>query len=91
MATKSPRATWTDERLDGFRNEVLARFDGVDQRFDGVDQRFDRVDQRLDRVERGLDRVDGRIDELHRTLFIVGGGIAASILVSAAGIVATQL
>lgn len=40
------RVSWTDERLDDFR-------DRVDQRFDRVDQRIDRVEQKVDdlRVE----------------------------------------
>lgn len=65
-----------------------ARARWTDERLDDLRSE---VSSRFDGVDRRLDRIDGRIDELHRTLFVVGGGLAASILVSAAGIVATQL
>lgn len=56
------RESWTDERLDDFRDEVNRRFDEVDRRFGEVDRRFDKVDHELQRVN---DRLDG----LHRLLF----------------------
>lgn len=48
------RESWTDERLDDFRDEVNRRFDAVDRRFDKVDS--------------GLHRVNDRLDGLHRIL-----------------------
>jgi hypothetical protein len=33
----SPSETWTDRRLDEFKENVNQRFDAVDQRFDRVD------------------------------------------------------
>ena len=73
----SARTTWTDERLDDFRDEILSR--------------FEQVDRRLDRIDHRLDAMTERIDALHRTFLIVGGGMMASILIGSAAIVATQL
>jgi hypothetical protein len=60
------RDSWTDERLDDFRDEVNRRFDGVDKRFDKVDERFDKVDSKM--------------DGLQRTIMLTGGGIIAALL-----------
>jgi hypothetical protein len=48
------RESWTDERLDDFRDEVNRRFDGVDKRFDRVDAQLDRVNDRLDGMHKAL-------------------------------------
>jgi tetrahydromethanopterin S-methyltransferase subunit G len=66
------RESWTDERLDDFKERVEQRFDEVDRRFDVVDRRFDEVDARFDRletrVEQGFARMEGRIDSLGRAV-----------------------
>lgn len=49
------------ESLQGFREEVNARFDRIEGRLDGVEGRLDRVEGRLDGVEGRLDRVEGRL------------------------------
>jgi len=71
------RESWTDERLDDFRDEVNRRFDGVDRRFDKVDAE--------------LHRVNDRLDALHRTLFQFAGGALATLIAGIAGFIATQL
>jgi len=50
------RESWTDERMDDFRDDVNRRFEEVDRRFDAVDKRFDKVDGELHRIN---DRLDG--------------------------------
>lgn len=55
------RSTWTDERLEDFREHV-------DQRFDAVDQRFDAVDRRFDGMEDRLSQNTARIDALHHSI-----------------------
>jgi hypothetical protein len=40
-----PRESWTDERLDDFR-------ENVNQRFDAVDKRLDRIDADLQELRR---------------------------------------
>jgi hypothetical protein len=89
------RESWTDERLDDFRDEVNRRFDEVDRRFDKVDRRFDKVDVevrdlRLEMNTR-FDRVDARFDALQRTLLQISGGVIATLIAGFAGIIATQL
>jgi hypothetical protein len=82
------RESWTDARLDDFREDVGRRFDEVDKRFDKVDERFDRVDKRM---EDGFARLNDRLDGLHHLLFraavalIVGllGALVALVVVLA--------
>jgi hypothetical protein len=73
MAMMVPRESWTDERLDDLKENMVERFDQVDQRFDQVDKRFEQVDQRFEQVERrmaeGFSRVDADIRELRRMMF----------------------
>ncbi len=71
------RESWTDERLDDFRDEVNRRFDGVDRRFDKVDAE--------------LHRVNDRLDGLHRTLLQMAGATIATLIAGFAGVIATQL
>jgi hypothetical protein len=48
----NPRETWTDQRLDEFKENVNQRFDAVDKRFDAVDKRFDRVEAEIRELRR---------------------------------------
>ena len=58
------RESWTDERLDHFRERVEQRFDAVDRRFDEVDRRFDEVDRRFEAVDRRFDKVEVRLERV---------------------------
>lgn len=93
------RESWTDERMDDFRDEVNRRFDKFE---DDVDKRFDKfegdVDRRFDEVDKRFDKVEGEVRDLraemksgfeglYRVQFLVGGGIIAALL----GVIATQL
>lgn len=71
------RESWTDERLDDFRDEVNRRFDGVERRFDKVDAE--------------LHRVNDRLDGIHRTLLQIAGGTITTLIAGFAGLIATQL
>jgi archaellum component FlaC len=81
------RESWTDERLDNFRERVEERFDNVDRRFDSVDRRLDNVDRRLDRVEDRLDSIQRAM--IYGTVAISGSIVAG--FVGVIGLVATQL
>jgi hypothetical protein len=75
------RESWTDGRLEEFKESVNRRFDEVDRRFDEVDRRFDEVDCRFDRVDREFAEVKGEIKELRQTMthgFFVLVGINAT-------------
>lgn len=48
------RESWTDERLDDFRDEVNRRFDEVYKRFDKVDHELNRINDRLDSLHKIL-------------------------------------
>jgi len=77
------RESWTDGRIDDFRENVNQRFDQVDKRFDQVDKRFDQVDARFDRVE-------GDIRELRQTMiqgFFVLVGLMVTGFVGLAGLI----
>ena len=81
------RESWTDERLDDFRERVDQRFDEMDKRFDRVEGQIVRIDARLDQ---GFSRIDTRLDSLGRA--IIFGAIAFSSTVIAGFVaVATQL
>ena len=79
------RQSWTDERLDDFREHVDQRFDQVDQRFDQVDQRFDQVDQRFDRIETELRTQRAEISDgfraLQRATIQIGAGMLGTLIV----------
>ena len=93
------RESWTDERLDEFGKHVDFRFDEVDRRFDGfeddVDRRFDAVERemdcRFDKVEGELHRLNDSFAALNRTLLQIGGGVIATMIAGALGVIATQL
>jgi len=82
------RESWTDERLDDFRDEVNRRFDNVDKRFDKVDSEF--RDLRSEMNTR-FDRIDARFDGLRRTMLQIAGGTIGTLIAGFAAIVATQL
>lgn len=71
------RDSWTDERLDDFK-------DNIDHRFDEVDRRFDRAECEIRelRVEMhaGFDALNARFDAMQRTMIVGFAGIAASIV-----------
>lgn len=75
------RESWTDARLDDFREETARRFDAVDKRFDTLERRMDH----------GFDRVDARFDALQRTLLQIGGGLIATLIAGFFGVIVTRL
>ena len=85
------RESWTDERMDDFRDEVNRRFDEVAKKFDEVDKKFDKVDKRFDNVDHELHRVNDRLDALNRTLLQIGGGMIATLIAGIFAVVVTQL
>jgi len=90
MAVMTPRDTWTDERIDDFRENVNQRFDQVDKRFDQVDRRFDLVDNRFEQVDARFDRVEGDIREMRQTVvqgFFVLVGVMVTGFVGLAGLI----
>ena len=81
MVVMTPRETWTDERLDDFK-------ENVNQRFDLVDKRFDQVERRM---AEGFSHMDNDIRELRRTMnqgfFFLGGAMLTGFLTLAGLIV----
>lgn len=74
------RESWTDERLDNFRDRVEERFDNVDRRLDNVERRLERVEDRLESIQRAM---------IYGTVAISGSIVAG--FVGVIGLVATQL
>lgn len=73
------------DRLDVFKNEILAaiatineRFDGIDRRFDGIDKRFDNMEARMDagfmRVNEELVRLELTMGEMEHDMFALSEG-----------------
>jgi len=54
------RETWTDERLDDLKGQMIERFDQVDA---DIDRRFAQVDQRFDRVDAKMNERFGQVDQ----------------------------
>lgn len=83
------RESWTDGRLDEFKESVNRRFDEVDRRFDEVDRRFDEVDRRFDEIGRQFGDVKDEIKELRQTMthgFFVLVGINATSTLTLVGL-----
>jgi hypothetical protein len=74
------RESWSDERLDDFRDEVNRRFDEVYKRFDKVEAELHRVNDRLDGMQRSI---------AHGIVVIAGAIVASN--AAMIGWVATQL
>lgn len=79
METMTER--WTDGRMD----DLNAKVDDLGRR---VDHGF--RDLRVE-MNAKLERVEGRIDEVNRTMLLLGGGALVTFVVGFAGLIATQL
>ena len=49
---------------NSFRNEMIVRFEAVDQRFDAVDRRFEAIDAEFVRVNDRLYELNDRVSQL---------------------------
>ena len=81
------RSTWTDSRLDDFKN-------AVDSRFDDRNDRLGELSARVDGLSTRVDGLGGRIDGLQHTM--VQGFIALTVamftgFIALAGLIVTQL
>ncbi len=52
------RESWTDARLDDFRDEAARRFDSLERR---MENGFDRIDARFDALQRTLLQIGGGV------------------------------
>lgn len=52
------RESWTDARLDDFREETARRFDSLERR---MENGFERVDARFDALQRTLLQIGGGV------------------------------
>jgi uncharacterized protein YhaN len=80
------RETWTDERIDDFKENVNQRFDQVEKR---MDERFDHVDREFERVDKRFESVENSIEELRQTMvhgFFVLVGIQATTILTVVGL-----
>jgi hypothetical protein len=75
------RESWTDERLDDFRDEVNRRFDKVDAELHDL----------RSSTESGMRGLNERFDSLQRTLLQIAGGTIATLIAGIVAIVVTQL
>jgi hypothetical protein len=90
------RESWTDERLDDFREETARRSDALERR---MDEGFNRIHDEIralrteTRNEIGSLRTEmkSEIGGLHRLILQVGGGMVATLVVGFLGVVSTQL
>ncbi|MGN6663125.1 MAG: hypothetical protein ACTHK6_02785 [Solirubrobacterales bacterium] len=73
---------WNDDRLDELSRRMDAGFNEMREGFARVDAQFARVDEKFDRVDEKFDRLGVRIDKLMFTMWVVGGGVAATAIAS---------
>jgi hypothetical protein len=75
------RESWTDKRLDEFRESTERRFDHVDHQLEAIDQRFDAVDQRFVDADKRFEMFEGNVkegfDRVDRDLREIRGEMAA--------------
>ena len=69
---------WNDDRLDELSRRMDAGFKEMREGFARIDEKFDRYDAQFDRWT--------RIDKLIVTMWITGGGVAATAIVSLVGL-----
>jgi hypothetical protein len=62
------RESWTDDRLDDFRERTEENFRHVDRRFEQVDKRFDRVDADLRELRGESKALRGEMNERFESL-----------------------
>ncbi|MGH2955968.1 MAG: hypothetical protein ACRDL6_03120 [Solirubrobacterales bacterium] len=78
------RGTWTDQRLDDFRDRVELCFDNVERQ----------MGNGFDRVDRELIAIRGEIAEIRSLLFHFGGRIMvtlAGVIVALLGVIAAVI
>jgi len=93
------RQSWTDERLDDFREETARRFGEARtetaRRFDEVDRRLDKADADIRELRgamtAGFSQMNARLDALNQTILKLGGGALVTFVVGFVGLIATQL
>jgi hypothetical protein len=88
------RSTWTDERLDDLRDEVIRQGGRIDHQSERIDTLGARIDKQSERIDALSDALNERIDALNQTILTIGGRLfAASIAFTVAivGLIATQL
>lgn len=99
---ESMRESWTDKRLDDFRESTERRLDRIDGRLDAIDQRFAEADKRFEmfegHVKEGFARVDNDLREirtqmasLQRTMLQLCGGTIATIALGFVSLIVTHL
>ncbi|HET7590202.1 MAG TPA: hypothetical protein VFK14_08510 [Solirubrobacterales bacterium] len=85
------RETWTDGRMDEFKESVNLRFDEVNRRFDEVDKRFEQVDKRFEQVDKRLERMDADIRELRQMVERMNSRMTTGFIALAGLIVSGQI
>lgn len=60
--TKKSRAKAPAWFVD-FRNEVMQRFQNIDNRFENIENRLDKQDERFENIENRLNTIDNRLDK----------------------------
>ena len=60
--------------MEEILQQILKRFDSIDERFDAIDNRFDSIDNRLDSMDKRLDSMEDRLDSMDDRLLGVEEG-----------------
>ena len=71
------RESWTDGRLDNFKERVEQRFDEVNRRFDRLEGKVERLETKVDQ---GFARMDARIDSLTKAIMFGSVGLSSAMV-----------
>lgn len=55
----------TEQKVESLRNEMNARFEGVDQKFDGMNQKFEGMNQKFEAMNQKFEAMDKKIEVLY--------------------------
>lgn len=50
--------------MEDILQQILKRFDGIDDKFDLIDKRFDSIDQRFESIDQKFDSIDQRFESM---------------------------
>ena len=57
------------KKLEEILQQILKRFDGMDDKFDSIDKRFDIIDQKFDTIDQRFEAIDQKFDSIDNRLF----------------------
>jgi hypothetical protein len=80
------RGTWTDQRLDDFRDRVELRFDGLEGQ---TREGFSRVDRQLGEIRGEIAEIRSALFQLNGRIMVGLGGVIVALIGVIAAVIST--